>query len=92
MKLKKLFDSPEKWTQGTLARRHDGKPVSIYDSAATCFCLFGGLRKCYGYTEDAGSIVRAITGYIKRELIPLYNDSPERTFEDIKKLVNDLDI
>lgn len=85
MKVKELLDAPEKWTKKHLFLDRDG---TIY-GYPVCWCLLGAVSKCYG-CEGAAVICR-VQDAIGTSL-PHWNDAPERTFEDVKQLVNELDI
>jgi hypothetical protein len=90
MKVRELLDKPEKWTKGWWARDSKGRMV-IFDTTAVSWCLVGAIEECYSYSER-----RAIDLKVQEALlvsrIDIWNDAPERTFEDIKDLVEKLDI
>ena len=97
MKMKELLDSEEKWTKGTYARDKRGKGISPICSNAVCFCLLGAIEKCYS-SEKKENLDYAVISKIRRHLnlrtgtIACWNDAPERTFEEVKSLVEELDI
>jgi len=91
MKIQKLFSNdPTKWTRGANARNIHAAKVSFNSKSAVCWCLFGAGVKCYGLArwDDICDKVAAKVGCT----IPEWNDAPERTFEDVKALVEELDI
>lgn len=97
MKVKELLSSPEKWTQGTYARDAlGGRPVPPLDEDAVCFCLIGAVRKCYPIISDQCPVLAKITlelcTNLKMAVITDWNDYPDRTFEQVKQLVDKLDI
>lgn len=47
MKLQSLFSDSTKWTRGTNARDSEGMPVPADSNKAVCYCLLGGIEKCY---------------------------------------------
>lgn len=88
MKVSELFSSPAKWTKYTWSRDGNGLPVGL-SKTAVCWCLEGALYHCYRASKVAylKPTIEAVIGEIH-----LWNDMPERTFEDVKKLVEQLDI
>ena len=93
MKIKELFTDSSKWTKGSLARDKNGDLTSYYSSDAVCFCLHGAIYKCYEDFGDKSSIItNKIRKEIKRYSISGWNDAEERTFEEVKNLVEKLDI
>lgn len=97
MKVKELLSSPERWTQGFIARDLDGDGCGPTAAEAVCWCLTGALVKCYGRTrafEMAGMFYPVIpaNGGSHADDIVFWNDASERTFEDVRQLVTELDI
>lgn len=97
MKLKELFDDESKWTQLALARDKNKNVVIFGSSSADCFCLFGGVMKCYPskFFNTQTRVISLIRGALNVEStlqITQWNDDPNRKFEEVKKLINDLDI
>ena len=93
MTLKELFTDESRWTQGCFARDAEGNEVGLEDPAAVKFCLAGGVLLCYLFGERKGvsRVVNKIITHVGHS-IPTWADSPERTFADIKRLINELDI
>lgn len=95
--LRQLFSSPKRWHKGDYGIGKSGKPICFSDeivkSNPICLCLLGGLGYIYGNT---GYNNHKIQEYIRKnynhEYAEDFNDSKETTFEDIKKLVNDLNL
>jgi len=89
-KMKKLLDSPEKWTKGATAKNSRGEIISSRDKDAICWCLVGATRRCdpnfHFLTYEIFSPV--MEGFVKTVSIPIWNDAPERTYEDIVELLN----
>lgn len=92
MKLRELFSSKKKWCKGQYARDKRGGAVGAYSEDAVRWCLFGGLQKCYPNTKVRNLILDEICILSSIENIVNYNDDDKRTFSDIKKLVEELDI
>lgn len=88
MKVQELLTDPSKWTKEAYARDINGKPVGTKSTEVSCFCLSGAIDRCY---QDSANIRLKIHSYL-HESIPVWNDAPERTFEDIQQLIKELDI
>lgn len=97
MTLKQLFSDSSKWTQGSLVIDSNGiELLSILDKRAAAWCFSGGLCYCYQDT-DYTKIRRKIQEYLKAKYsfygqFWVWNDDPARTFEDIQRLCQELDI
>lgn len=92
MKLKELFKSEANWCQRSLALDKDSNPTGYYSPDAVCWCLEGGIAKCY---VENFEIRKKIASKIYADNMwdfTFWNDNPLRTFQDIYKLVNELDI
>ena len=92
MKIRELFDSPEKWTKGSGARNSAGASVPPTVLAATSWCLLGAVDKCYPSIAIARPVFDKIYSKIGGTSATQWNDSTSRTFEDVRKLVVSLDI
>ena len=92
MKVGKLLSDKSKWCKKKLAATKDGESCLIFDEFATQWCLEGAIIKCYVMDfETQRKINERIRNKIGND-IPNWNDAPERTFEDVKKLVKKLNI
>ena len=95
MKVKELLSGPEKWTQSVYVRNKDGTPTQLGAAEAFSFCLRGAIYFCYCdatgryWTEDKAHKALNLPPC---ESLAEWNDAPERTFEDVRKLVEELDI
>lgn len=74
-------------------------PDSFDDTSYNCFCLAGALHLCYPDTssrlEVKERVLKYIYNYSSKQIynsIEGWNDAPERTFDEVKKLVEALDI
>ncbi len=85
MKVKELLTGPEKWTQGHLMVDASG---TIYGPPVR-WCLLGAVHHCYG--KQASPIAIQINERLGWGMVK-WNDQPERTFEDVRQLVNEMDI
>jgi hypothetical protein len=92
MKVQEFYSDESKWVKGTAFTygydKH-GTPLGDYGihKAVKC-CLSGAIMICYPGREE--EIKRKVLKKIKN--IPNWNDDPKRTFEDVKKLITELDI
>jgi len=97
MKLKELFDKPEKWTQHVSAKDINGFSTEPCSDTAISWCLVGGIVKCYGvgwsykFGERMISEINKTIG-ISSISISEWNDHKDRTFEDIRALIEKLNI
>jgi hypothetical protein len=69
----------ENWIQGSWAEKVDGR---------RCYCAVGAVDAAAGWTRDSTGAYRALNLAMspERASIPLYNDHPGTTFDDIKRL------
>lgn len=90
MKVRELLDVESKWTAHAFAR--DSKHRSIHEdrSEAVCWCLTGAINKCYS-PEECQDIKAKVRAALDVDII-WWNDAPNRIFEDIRKLIMELDI
>ena len=81
MKVRDLLSDESKWTKGVFHTTHaDGD----------AFCLAGAISQCY--VAPRWELVRNAVMAEINGCITLWNDAPERTFADVKALVDRLDI
>lgn len=97
VKVRELFDSSDKWTQGALARCQDGTEIHPRSDAAVRWSLGGAIAKCYSLQEFffvVGSLYTHIpaTGLSHYHDAEMWNDAPGRTFEEVKRMVDECDI
>ena len=95
MKVRELLDQPEKWTRNVLARDIMGQTCDLHSAYATCWCLAGAVGRCYPEPDRHDSVLKQIRLAIYGRgsgLIGTWNDAPGRTFEEVKELVERLDI
>ena len=90
MKVKELLTDETKWTKRVFARTAGGFRVSPTNKDATCWCLLGAIERCYPGSQYC-AIRDKVIGFLQYP-ISLWNDSPNRTFKDVKNLVTELDI
>jgi hypothetical protein len=87
----KLFDGkPERWTRGAFARAKDpGFIVSPLSDDATCWCLWGAVRRA----ADDAAVSEYMLDVIESTVddgIAEWNDRPGRTFDDVQKLLKSI--
>ena len=98
LKIKELLSDPSSWTQHVIARDCKRERVAVNDSSATCFCLYGALRRCYGSTINPLSNKEEYDIWNRlQQMVPDrdpigWNDAPERTHAEVLELVTRLDI
>jgi hypothetical protein len=83
-----LLDEPRKWTKGAFARDANCNQTPSKGIYAACWCLTGA---CIAVTSDSSrerNLLHAIGEYIEDVTIIVWNDAPERTFEDIHAILN----
>lgn len=94
MKVKDLLTGPDKWTKGNFACDLDGHRANILTPAAHRFCLIGAVYQCYGLKE-APLVRERIMDRLGKQTaggVVGWNDDEARTFDDVRRLVEELDI
>ena len=98
MKVSELLTDETKWCQGAYARDIHGQEVSYYSLKAVRYCLTGAILQCYQDIDKGNQVSEAVIGVgeavigVIEDDIFTWNDADERTFADIRKLIEDLDI
>lgn len=98
MKVGELLSTAAQWTKGAPSRDKRGKALcEMYHKGAVKWCLSRAIKHCYVPDTAECAVVReAVCNYLHKENETYYivgwNDAPERTFADIKALVEALDI
>lgn len=91
MKVRDLLTDESKWTKSLYARDRDGFATDCDSLTATCWCLDGAMQRCYGLTQDYNLAFVCVARRIKSGVVA-WNDAPERTFGEVRALVEELDI
>ena len=89
MKVRELLSDESKWIRGILARNYAHVECTPKDPNATQWCLAGAVARCYP-TEEHEPLIERIE--IAVGWITFWNDNPNRTFAEVKALVDRLDI
>lgn len=90
MKIQDLLTDETRWCKGFSARDCDGNPCGSQESVAVRWCLQGAVRKTYGsYFQSA--IGHDIAQHVGKS-VSVWNDAPERTFSEVRELIEKLDI
>ena len=103
MNVEELLSSPERWTQGTMARSAGGGRVSPHSGYAVAWCLVGAIKRCYtDPTPAINKVARSLRdrevvqpdGWIETNITTVlwWNDHRERTWQDVIRLVKRLEI
>lgn len=98
--IRALLCSPNRWTQGRLAKGVGGETQPFNGEHAVCWCLIGAGAKLLGYsgrapTEAPGDILARLLeipqkdGETTRAEVSQFNDAEGTTFEVIAKLLDD---
>lgn len=92
MKIKDLYSDESKWTKGAYAKTSEGYFTYSRDGGAVCWCLAGAALKVSCGTQEAFSAIwNKVFAEVGMDMVT-WNDDPERTFEEVKALVEKLDI
>lgn len=99
-----VLTGPEKWTQGYLARTKGAGPIQPWNKDAVCFCLAGALdlvthrgeagnpgdwqARDIAHKELKGVLNRLPDAHLRDEYIHVWNDEPERTYEQVIELLD----
>ena len=88
MKIKE-FLKESNWTKWQYAKDAKGNVCAVADAKAEKFCLMGAAKKCYPEGMD---MIRRLLDRELGDMAITWNDMPERTFEEVKAVVEKLDI
>ncbi len=96
MKIKDLLNSPDKWIQHCYAKKKNGKLVHPAKPEAYCFCLRGALIQCYANMQEKNvaenKLLKVVAENTLHTGLIAFNDSPETTFEDIRRILEIADV
>ena len=103
MKVHEFLDNSSKWTQNAYARDVCGSEVDCDDPDAVSWNLSGAINYCYFltvpfeykteiYKENLAVKMHQILGIIGTPDVWQWETMPERTFEEIRKIITQVDI
>ncbi len=98
MKVRDLLTDETKWAKGRSACDKGGETTPYDAPNAVAWCLAGAITRCYEVGEAWDTLAtRAYDVLRARGQLPLggigeWNDSPARTFTEVRALVEELDI
>ena len=100
MKVKELLADPTSWTQGALARDSSGRNVDFQGEHAICWCIAGGIKKCYlpDFEECEGAmekILRIIDPKNKNRDCwgkPMFDFNDKSTHAELMKVLEEADV
>lgn len=90
MKVHELLTDASKWAKGEMALSEHGISRDSLDDDAARWCLAGAIARCYRHPRRD-----EVIDLVEQELrvsITHWNDTPARTFNDVRDLVTRLDI
>ena len=90
-KVQDLLCEPQQWTQGVWARDYQGNPCLGDLFCAECWCLMEAIICCYA-TREYTLVLQTVYEAIGQRNIDEWQDHPERTFAEIRALIERLDI
>ena len=81
---KEKINTPEKWTQGELAKNARGEKVPRYSETAVCWCSLGAIcAVAESETAKVESRAESSLRQVVIQRIDIWNDDPERTHEEV---------
>lgn len=85
-----LIDSESKWTQSAFARNRHGMRLSFSDDRASCWCLAGGIFKCY--THPADQIEKVLNRLGLKNVNQLYDWNDNASYSEVQALIKELNL
>jgi hypothetical protein len=103
MKIRELLTDESKWCKKNAAKNRKGESAYLYGEQAVQWCIYGAWRKCYSAPpgadefeskklDDADVAWDKIAAAVPERNPIRWNDARERKFEDVKALVERLDM
>jgi hypothetical protein len=91
VKAYELIEKPESWTKNYLARDKDGNPVSDYSPVAASYCVVGAICRSYSDPTRASVLCHRVSKHVGIYIVD-WNNAPERTHDEVIKVLKELDI
>ena len=91
MKVQDLLTDESKWCQEAEAMSDFG-PTWWGSRCAFSWCLVGAVHKCYPNSIDERAEIYVFLKCKLAESPVSWNDAPERTFAEVRALIEELDI
>ena len=91
MKIKD-FLTESNWGKGQYAEDADGNVFTVQDTKGVKFCLIGAAMRCYPDPDALAYIHQVLDLEIYDMTVVKWNDMPERTFAEVKAVIEKLDI
>lgn len=92
MKVQDILTDESKWTRGSYARGVSGRTVDYLGKSAVCFCLMGAIMRAASTETEQKEMYMAVNLKLNHRGIEGWNDAPERTFAEVRGLIEELDI
>lgn len=101
MKVKELLADPARWTKASFSRDKWGCPIHPRDEQAICWCIVGGIEKCYPNFEEQKKARKKILRVIEPEIDPkngslllktIFNVNDSATHAELMKILEEADV
>jgi hypothetical protein len=87
MKLSELLTDASRWTKNHYAIDTEGRPVQSRSPQAARWCLSGAICRCYSTQDERLTAEEALREAAGTLDIVAWNDAFERTFADVRALI-----
>jgi len=101
MKVKELLADPARWTKRSFSRDKWGYQIHPRDEQAICWCIAGGIEKCYPDFEEKKEARKKILRVIDPEIDPenaillsetIINVNDSATHAELMKILEEADV
>lgn len=94
MTVNELLNDPGRWVQHVVARTSDGRPCGMFDAEAACWCITGAIHYCYANPDERDKALDRVWRVLPLSVddLVLWNDHPQRTFREIRFLIEQANI
>ena len=90
MKAQDILTDESKWCKNYLGMTPDGLGVRECHPKAVSFCLIGAIFKAYHC--NSVYVVDRVRNHLGTSSVAKWNNEPERTFAQVRALIEELDI